>query len=151
MRKISQGIMSFLEKAVVFFTVLFLILFALIFVLLLYFFGFAGFFFLFQVEYESLTVLLLYVIFVLLFGFVIDWIAKVFVMICNANVKNYHYSMIIKLFIEMMFAWVTLIIVDEMLEQVTVSIWLELLAASIMTLADFTFENKSKWKKKLSH
>ena len=63
MRKISQGIMSFLEKAVVFFTVLFLILFALIFVLLLYFFGFAGFFFLFQVEYESLTVLLLYVIF----------------------------------------------------------------------------------------
>ncbi|MFD1849865.1 YrvL family regulatory protein [Oceanobacillus bengalensis] len=134
-------------KIVVFGLLALLIIFAIAFSFGIMFFGFAGFFDVFGVAYESLQSLVLFLVFFLIFGLVTDLVAKAFFIISASYIADKKELAISRIIVETAFTWLALFVVDEMMLSVSVPAATELLLALLLTIADYIFEGKKKKKK----
>lgn len=137
--------MNVFGKMFVFVLILVLVVLSFSFVVGLYFFGFVGFFELFNVKYESLGSLGLYLLFFFIFGLITEIVAKAFILAITHLLGNH--AMFWKIFIETLFVWLALFTVDEMMLSINVPIGTEILLALIITLADIVFDGKKKKRK----
>lgn len=139
--------MNVFGKVFVFGLILLLVVLSFIFVLGLYFFGFVGFFELFDVKYESFRSLALFLLFFFIFGIITEIFAKAFVLMAYTKLagKNLVFW---KITIETFFVWLALFTVDEMMLTIYVPFGTEIVLALLLTLADLLFDGKKKKRKR---
>ncbi|RKQ33944.1 YrvL family regulatory protein [Oceanobacillus halophilus] len=141
--------MNFGGKIVVITSLGLLVALALVFVFGAYFFGFVGFFNLFNVEYETLGSLFLFITFIFIFSFITDLLAQAFLVVsATYYYKNKGQLIALKIILEFLFAWLAIFIVDEMMLSITVPVETEMIAAAIMVVADLVFDGKKKTRRK---
>ncbi|WP_156288691.1 YrvL family regulatory protein [Oceanobacillus salinisoli] len=113
-----------------------------------YFFGFAGFFHVFNVEYESNGALLLFLIFYLILNFFTSLFAQASLIISSAYVKDKNKIVTMKILLEFLFAWLAIYVVDEMMVRIQVPVGTEITLALILVVADHLMAGKRKSPKK---
>lgn len=113
-----------------------------------FFFGIAGFFTLFGVYYESIGMLLLYVLYVFLFGYIFEVFAKVFIRLAAMRVQGKFGLFFVRMTIDSFFNWLVLFSVDEFMSSIKISITTEIAAALLLFLAGEAIDSKKRSKNK---
>lgn len=107
-----------------------------------YFFGFAGFFYIFNVKYDSLYYLFLFLIFFYFLSYFVKLIAKLSLVVFGPYLKTKKRLLRMR-FILLAFAqWLAIFIIDEMMVEITVPIGTEILGAVLLTIMDLAFKGK---------
>jgi hypothetical protein len=117
---------------------------SLLLVIGIYFFGFAGFFYIFNVKYDSLYYLFLFLIFFYFLSYFVKLIAKLSLIVFGPYLKTKKRLLRMR-FILLTFAqWLAIFIIDEMMVEITVPIGTEILGAVLLTIMDMAFKGKMK-------
>ncbi|WP_068675540.1 YrvL family regulatory protein [Oceanobacillus sp. Castelsardo] len=109
-----------------------------------YFFGFAGFFYIFNVKYDSLYFLLLFLVFFFILSYFTKLIAKLSLIIFAPYLKSKKRFMRMSFILHSFALWLAIFIIDEMMVQITVPIGTEILGAFLLSIADIAFKGKMK-------
>lgn len=109
-----------------------------------YFLGVAGFFYIFNVEYDSLYYLLLFLIFFFILSYFTKLIAKLSLIIFGPYLKTKKRFIGMKFILITFALWLAIFIIDEMMVEITVPIWTEILGALLLSIADTAFKGKMK-------
>ncbi|WP_085992922.1 YrvL family regulatory protein [Oceanobacillus senegalensis] len=109
-----------------------------------YFFGFVGVFNVFNVQYESLGTLFLFLIFFFILGFFTNLFAQASIIISTAYYKEKKKIITLKIMFETLFLWLAIFIVDEMMVRITVPVETELIVSLILACSNLIFDGKKK-------
>ncbi|RDW19738.1 YrvL family regulatory protein [Oceanobacillus chungangensis] len=135
------------EKVIAITTITVLLGIALGFVVGIYFFGFAGLFNLFGVQYDSLLTILTFILFVLIIGIFTDIFAKI-PLIIFSNFSPGKYALIVgTIMIEAFFAWIAIFTADELLTGLNIPLTVELVAALVVSVSEYLLEQDDRKKK----
>ncbi|AXI08551.1 hypothetical protein CV093_06625 [Oceanobacillus sp. 143] len=105
-----------------------------------YFFGFAGLFNLFDVKYDTLFTILTFILFVLIIGIFTDILAKVPRIIFSRFLTGKYTLIVCAIMIEAFFSWIAIFTADELLTGLNVPLTVELVAALIVSIAEYLLD-----------
>lgn len=145
-RKKSSDEWNIVEKIVgPIFMVLF-VLFVLSFVVGVFFFGFAGFFKIFGVQYSSISSLIGFVVFYFILSFILDLFSLIFANTASAYFSGKRTIFIVRMVIECFFSWIALHTVDEFMESITIPLRTEAIAVFFIFLVEKAIDQPEKKK-----
>lgn len=104
--------------------------------------GFNGLFVLFGVQYESFWSLLLYVLSVFVIGSIVDFFARGIIMLTTQQMTGRYKIFFTRMVIDTSFTWVMLYSIDEYMTTITVPLLTEIVAAFLLFLLDYFFEDE---------
>lgn len=111
------------------------------------FFGFAGFFSLIGVTYDSMGSLFLFVLYCFLIGIVSDLIEKIILyFIVKTNLHKQEKFLWI-LLVKMGLTWMVIHIVNDLMTSVNLSTLAEVLTALLIVSVDIVFDDEKVWNK----
>ncbi|MCP3027403.1 YrvL family regulatory protein [Halobacillus sp. A5] len=132
-------------KLMVITSLTFLVLLGLFFLLGVFFLGMVGLFQLLGVDYESNRSLVWFGMMVFAIGFIFEALAK---LIKAVKVKRAGLQFIIG--IDLLFTWVSVYIVDELIAGVTMHFWSQWIFALLLVAVDYAFDDRKIRKEKLA-
>ncbi|WP_159462123.1 YrvL family regulatory protein [Halobacillus sp. Marseille-P3879] len=132
-------------KMMVITSLTFLVLLGLFFLLGVFFLGMVGLFKLLGVSYESNRSLVLFGMLVFAVGFLFEALAK---LIKASKVKKAGLQAIIA--VDLLFTWVTVYIVDEIITGVTMHFWSQWIFALLLVAVDYAFDDRKIKREKLA-
>ncbi|WP_258535707.1 regulatory YrvL family protein [Bacillus sp. 03113] len=139
--------MNFFNKLIVITALTLLVVLSISFVFVSIFFGIAGFFSLFGVQYESLYSLLLFVLVYFLIGFIFDLFSIAIIKISSQNLIGKYKLFFIRMAIDCTFSWFSLHTADEIMNNISIPLTTEILAVLLLFFVEIAFHDKDKKKK----
>jgi len=135
------------DKSAVFISVGFLLLLGIIIIFGVFFFGMVGLFKLMGVSYESVSSLLLFGVLIFILGLLFEAAAKIVKMFSLYSKPSPSVFLIWRIFVDLLFTWLTIYTVDELVSQVTMVLWSEWFFTFLLVTADYVFDEKKQTKK----
>lgn len=116
----------------------------------IYFFGMAGLFNIFGVQYDSLLSLAIFVISVFFLGIIADFCFLVIYVILIPKINNNSTLLILSILVETFKNWLVLFTVDEFMGSISLALHTEWILAFILALIEIAFndEKLDNWKRK---
>jgi hypothetical protein len=139
--------MNFFEKIIVVTALTLLVILSISIIIGCIFFGIAGFFSLFGVQYTSPYSLIGFVLFFFLFGFVLDLFSIAFIKLSSEYISGKYKLFITRIVIDYTFTWLALHTVDEFMNSITIPLTTEIVAVLLFFFIEVAFEVKEKNKK----
>ena len=134
--------MNFTEKLITILLLILLIGVAIAFVGGLFFFGFAGLFYLIGIEYESYTSLILFVVAFLCIGFVVDIFFEGLAKCSNGYIEKKWQQIVMFLLSSFAGNFLVLVIVDSVMTSISLSFQAKLILAVCLALIDQAFSSE---------
>lgn len=134
--------LKFFEKIVVTVSLTLLVVLSIAFVIGIFYFGMAGLFQLFGVQYTSAYSLLGFVLVFFFVGFIVDLFSIAFIKLTSQYISNKYTLFITRMAIDSTFTLLTLHVVDEFMNSITISLLTEIVAAILLFFIDVAFDNK---------
>lgn len=141
-KKFFQGLSKLGGKFVAILLVGFVLVASILFMVGAYFFGFVGFFNIFDVEYQSLESLFTFLIFFLILSFITNLIGKSFLVILGPYLKTKKNLKRAKFILHTLSLWLAIFIVSEMMVTIHIPFGTALLGAVLLALADMVFKKR---------
>jgi len=139
--------LNLFEKMLVITALTLLVFLSITFVIGSFFFGIAGFFSLFGVQYTSPYSLIGFVLFFLLLGVVMDLFSNAFIKLSSDYISGKYKLFITRMVIDCTFTWLALHTVDEFMNSITVPSITEIITALLLFFIEVAFDDKDKNKK----
>ena len=109
-----------------------------------FFFGMAGFFSLFDVQYDSWFALVKFVLCFFIIGFIAEPIAKVVILVTSIKLNSANKLFLVRNMINCFFSWVSIYTADAIVKSIDIPLLAEILAVAVLYLAEIAFESKEK-------
>lgn len=122
----------------------FVIIASILFIFGTYFFGIAGFFNIFNVEYDSLEALFMFLVFFFILSFFTNLIAKGFLILLGPYLKTKKNVIRAKFVFHILSLWLAIFIINEMMVTIHIPAGIALLGATLLALADMAFSKRRK-------
>ncbi|MGJ3198052.1 YrvL family regulatory protein [Peribacillus frigoritolerans] len=133
--------MNIKEKMATVTRLAFLIILVVGFVLGLYFFGLAGVFELFGVQYESIWSLIVFVVSFFILGIIVELFSKAIFKLSVQNITGKIKVFFIRISFEGTSNWLVLFAVDEFMKSITLSLKTEIIIALLLAIIEIVFDD----------
>ncbi|MCA1012737.1 regulatory YrvL family protein [Halobacillus halophilus] len=135
------------DKSTVFISMGILLLLGITIIFGVFFFGMVGLFQLMGVSYESVSSLLLFGVLIFILGLLFEAAAKIVKMISSYTKPSPSVFTVWRIFVDLLFTWLTIYTVDELVSQVTMVLWSEWFFTCLLVIVDYVFDEKKHTKK----